>query len=253
MEKSALVGIRTQDPSIKSAVLYQLSYERDRGSDCSFPRLWKFYSTEVSSAIKTTVSENSRKNTVFGPIISPLFGEMGDTITYTPGECEGKDANSHGLVRVFLLVFRSRRDTRTHLRFGTTTGVPLSTQTKAPKTITRSDVSLAQAIACARVGDDNKGKNIVILDLRGITPIFDFFVIMTGTSRRQIHTLAEEIDDYMAGEGEKRLSVQGYQSSRWVAQDYGDIIVHVFDADSREFYALEELWADAKIVDWKRE
>ena len=129
----------------------------------------------------------------------------------------------------------------------------MSTQTKVAEKNTRADVALAQAIELARVGDDNKAKNIVILDLRGITPIFDFFVIMTGGSRRQIHTLAEEADDYMSGEGEKRLSVQGYQTSRWVAQDYGDIIVHVFDADSRDFYALEELWADAKIVDWKRE
>ncbi len=129
----------------------------------------------------------------------------------------------------------------------------MSTQTKVADKNTRADAALAQAIELARLGDDNKAKNIVILDLRGITPIFDFFVLMTGGSRRQIHTLAEEADDYMRGEGEKRLSIQGYQASRWIVQDYGDIIVHVFDADSREYYALEELWADAKIVDWKRE
>ncbi len=129
----------------------------------------------------------------------------------------------------------------------------MSTQTKVADKNTRADAALAQAIEIARLGDDNKAKNIVILDLRGITPIFDFFILMTGGSRRQIHTLAEEADDYMRGEGEKRLSIQGYQASRWIVQDYGDIIVHVFDADSREYYALEELWADAKIVDWKRE
>ncbi len=129
----------------------------------------------------------------------------------------------------------------------------MSTQTNLAETNRRAETALAQAIECARVGDDNKAKNIVILDLRGITPIFDFFVLMTGGSRRQIHTLAEEVDDYMTSEGEKRLSIQGYQSSRWIVQDYGDIIVHVFDADSRSFYALEDLWADAKIVDWKRE
>ncbi|MSU78360.1 MAG: ribosome silencing factor [Gemmataceae bacterium] len=129
----------------------------------------------------------------------------------------------------------------------------MSTQTKVAEKKSRADVALTQAIEIARVGDDNKAKNIVILDLRGITPIFDFFVLMTGGSRRQLHTLTEEADDYMTGEGEKRLSIQGYQTSRWIAQDYGDIIVHVFDADSRSYYALEELWADAKIVDWKRE
>ncbi len=117
----------------------------------------------------------------------------------------------------------------------------------------RTQVSLEQAIQCARIGDDNKAKDILILDLRGITPIFDFFILMTGASRRQIHTLAEEIDDYLRSQGEKRLSIQGYQASRWVVQDYGDIVVHVFDQESRSYYALEELWADAPRIDWKRE
>ena len=120
-------------------------------------------------------------------------------------------------------------------------------------TPTRAQLSLEQAIQCARIGDDNKARDILILDLRGITPIFDFFVVMTGASRRQIHTLAEECDAFMHGEGEKRLSIQGYQASRWIVQDYGDVVVHVFDQESRSFYALEELWADAPRVDWKRE
>jgi ribosome-associated protein len=117
----------------------------------------------------------------------------------------------------------------------------------------RASISLEQAIQCARIGDDNKAKDIVILDLRGITPIFDFFVLMTGSSRRQIHTLAEEVDAYLRSQGEERLSIQGYQASRWIVQDYGDIVVHVFDQESREYYALEDLWADAKVVDWKRD
>lgn len=118
---------------------------------------------------------------------------------------------------------------------------------------TRTQTSLEQAIQCARIAEDNKAKDILILDLRGVTPIFDFFILMTGSSRRQIHTLAEEVDAYMRSEGEKRLSIQGYQASRWVVQDYGDIVVHVFDQDSRGYYALEELWNDAPHIDWRRE
>ena len=117
---------------------------------------------------------------------------------------------------------------------------------------TREQLSLEQAIQCARIGDDNKARDILILDMRGITPIFDFFVVMTGASRRQIHTLAEEVDAYMTSEGEKRLSIQGYQASRWIVQDFGDVVVHMFDEDSRAYYSLEELWADAPVVDWKR-
>jgi ribosome-associated protein len=117
---------------------------------------------------------------------------------------------------------------------------------------TRFQLTRAQAIQCARIGEDNKAKDIVVLDLRGVTPIFDYFVLMTGSSRRQIHTLAEEIDDYLRSEGEVRENIQGYQASRWIVQDYGDLIVHVFDQESREFYALEDLWADAKRVEWRR-
>ena len=123
----------------------------------------------------------------------------------------------------------------------------------ATTTTKQTPFNIERAIECARIGDDNKARDIVILDLRGITPIFDFFILMTGASRRQIHTIAEEVDDHMRSEGEKRLSIQGYQASRWVVQDYGDIVVHVFDKDSREYYALEDLWADAPRIDWKRD
>jgi ribosome-associated protein len=118
--------------------------------------------------------------------------------------------------------------------------------------LSRAQIATDQAILCARIGEDNKGKDILVLDMRGLTPLYDFFVIMTGSSRRQIHTLAEEIDAALAAEGEKRLSISGYQASRWVVQDYGDIVVHVFDKEARDYYALEELWADAPRLDWQR-
>ncbi|MBM3995088.1 MAG: ribosome silencing factor [Planctomycetes bacterium] len=118
---------------------------------------------------------------------------------------------------------------------------------------TRQSISLEQAIQCARIGEDNKAKDILVLDLRKVTPIFDYFVIMTGASRRQLHTLAEEIDAFLRSQGEERRSIQGYQASRWIAQDYGDIVVHVFDPESREYYALEDVWGDATRVEWKRE
>jgi ribosome-associated protein len=102
------------------------------------------------------------------------------------------------------------------------------------------------------VAADNKARDVLVLDMRGLTPLYDFFVLATGSSRRQIHTLAEEIDAVMRAEGDRRLSIEGYESSRWVVQDYGDIVVHVFDPDAREFYALEDLWADAPRIDWER-
>jgi ribosome-associated protein len=101
------------------------------------------------------------------------------------------------------------------------------------------------------VADQHKARDIVVLDMRGITPLYDFFVLCTGTSRRQIHTITEEIDAAMREQGDRRLAVEGYEASTWVMQDYGDVMVHVFNPTTREYYALEDLWADAPRVDWE--
>lgn len=113
--------------------------------------------------------------------------------------------------------------------------------------------ALERACVCARTAEDNQARDIVVLDMRKLTPLYDFFVIVTGTSRRQLHTLAEEIDAALRQEGDSRMGIEGYQASKWIVQDYGDILVHVFDPDTREYYKLEDLWADAVRVDWERE
>ncbi|QDU19276.1 ribosome silencing factor [Urbifossiella limnaea] len=113
--------------------------------------------------------------------------------------------------------------------------------------------ALSRACLAARTAADNKGQDVLVLDMRGLTPLFDFFVIATGTSRRQIHTVAEEIDEVLRGVGDTRQGIEGYDASKWVVQDYGDVVVHVFDPDTRDYYKLEELWADAPKVDWADE
>ena len=127
----------------------------------------------------------------------------------------------------------------------------LTTLTTAFETLPLTHLPSAEdrAILCARVGDDNKAKNIVVLDMRGVSPLFDFFVLMTGISRRQTHTLAEETDAALRAVGDRRRTIQGYQASRWIVQDYGDVMVHVFDEDSRAYYSLEDLWADARLIE----
>ena len=115
-----------------------------------------------------------------------------------------------------------------------------------------TSTSLERACLAAHVATENKGRDVLVLDLRGITPLYDFFVLATGASRRQIHTIAEEIDAALHERGDRRLSIEGYQASKWVVQDYGDVVVHVFDEATRQYYALEELWGDAPRVDWQR-
>ncbi|MFM7538357.1 MAG: ribosome silencing factor [Planctomycetota bacterium] len=110
--------------------------------------------------------------------------------------------------------------------------------------------ALERARLAAKVARDNKGRDIVILDMRKITPIYDYFVLSTGNSRRQIRTIAEETDRELNAVGDRRLGIEGYVASRWILQDYGDIVVHVFEPGARSFYELEELWTEAPRVDW---
>jgi ribosome-associated protein len=129
----------------------------------------------------------------------------------------------------------------------------LSTVDTVPTPTAPLSSALHRACLAARTAAENKGRDILVLDMRSCTPLFDYFIISTGTSRRQIHTLAEETDAALRAEGDTRLGIEGYEASKWVVQDYGDIMVHVFDPDTRDYYKLEELWADAKKVDWERE
>jgi len=109
--------------------------------------------------------------------------------------------------------------------------------------------SLKLAMAAARAAAENKGQDIVMLDVSKQTSIFDCFVIATGTSRRQLHAISDEIDHALEALGEKRMSTSGYDESRWIVLDYGGLVVHLFDEETRAFYDLEELWADSPRVD----
>jgi ribosome-associated protein len=86
--------------------------------------------------------------------------------------------------------------------------------------------------------------------MRELTSWFDYFVIATGTSRRQLHAMSEEIDRVLQDEmGDQRLGIEGYEESRWIVLDYGSVVIHLFDDETRAYYDLENLWAEAKRVD----
>lgn len=109
--------------------------------------------------------------------------------------------------------------------------------------------SLESAKIAARVAAENKGQDIVLLDLSKQTSVFDCFLIVTGTSRRQLHAIAEEVDRELKKLGESRLTMSGYEESQWIAIDYGGIIVHLFDEEHRKYYDLEGLWGDSEPID----
>ncbi|MET3616648.1 ribosome-associated protein [Peptoniphilus olsenii] len=90
--------------------------------------------------------------------------------------------------------------------------------------------------------ESKKGIDIKVLDIKGMTSIADYFVIVSGNSSTQVSALADEITDKMAKEGYDIENSEGKNSSRWILLDFGDIIVHVFHKDERDYYNLERLW-----------
>jgi ribosome-associated protein len=113
----------------------------------------------------------------------------------------------------------------------------------------RADQARTLALAVARVAEETRGSDVRILDLRGLTPVFDYFVIATGSSRRQMHAMADEIEATVKRElRDRKRGGEGYEEGRWIVLDYGDVLVHLFDAESREYWDLEQLWGDAKRV-----
>ncbi|MDB5349620.1 MAG: iojap-like ribosome-associated protein [Planctomycetota bacterium] len=115
----------------------------------------------------------------------------------------------------------------------------------------RMEVALDHARICARIAEDNRAKDILVLDLRGATPLIDFFVIASASSRRQASSLAFEIDAEMKKLGEHKLGIEGAEEGRWTLIDYGDFIVHLFSDEARTYYGLEDIWGDAPKIEWQ--
>ena len=107
------------------------------------------------------------------------------------------------------------------------------------------------ATGVARVASEQHCEDVVVLDLRGLSPVTDFFVIATGTSDRQMRAVADTIDEHAESLGHKRLGWSGYDVAQWILLDYVDVVVHLFDVDRRGYYDLELLWGDGRRVAWE--
>jgi ribosome-associated protein len=129
----------------------------------------------------------------------------------------------------------------------------LMEDTPATVTDARRQRSRKEACLCARIAEEFRGQNTVVLDLTEVTPVFDFFVITSGTNPRQMRALAEECRKVLKQLGHASSGIEGEGDNSWLLQDFGDIVIHVFLPEARLMYDLERLWADAKVVDWKHE
>jgi ribosome-associated protein len=101
----------------------------------------------------------------------------------------------------------------------------------------------------SRAAADRKASDVTVLAMRETSSITDYFLICSGGSTRQVQAIADAIDEQMSQSGEVSLGIEGYREARWILMDYGDVIVHVFAQDTREFYDLERLWANAPKID----
>ncbi|HOI56871.1 MAG TPA: ribosome silencing factor [Phycisphaerae bacterium] len=105
----------------------------------------------------------------------------------------------------------------------------------------------------ARLAAENRCRDVVVLDLREISPVTDFFVVATGTSRRQMQTVLAKVADAIKAEPDVSTpyGTEGVGSDHWALVDMVDVIVHVFAPEARSYYALEMLWGDSPRVDWQ--
>jgi len=106
-----------------------------------------------------------------------------------------------------------------------------------------------RATRIAQAAMERRAEDVVVLDMRGLMSICDFFVVCNGRSRLHVEAIADEVEEQMREMGVKPWHREGIPDSSWVITDYGDVVVHVFEPEARVFYNLEGLWGDAPRLD----
>ena len=114
-----------------------------------------------------------------------------------------------------------------------------------PTTAPDVEARCREVVAAA---EERRAYDLRVLQLGEVTSFTDYFLICSGTSERQVKAIADSVQRTMKDERVRPLQVEGYKNGRWVLMDYGDFVVHIFDQETRSFYGLERLWADAPDV-----
>lgn len=109
------------------------------------------------------------------------------------------------------------------------------------------------ALQAAWLAANTRCHDVTVLELGGLSPVCDYFVIASGTSARQMRTVADEVAELGDKSGFRAHSTAGYEGEAWILVDCIDVIVHVFSDEARRFYDLDNLWGDAKRIDWNAE
>jgi ribosome-associated protein len=141
-------------------------------------------------------------------------------------------------------------------KYGPRRKMPKSIGREAAPPVVRPDASLPDpgrdtALAVAAAGLDKKAEDILVFDVRGLSSYADYLVIMTAESDRQAGAVADHVDEQLKAAGHNKIAVEGYETGNWIIVDYGDVVTHVMGRETRAFYDLEGLWADAPRIEIK--
>jgi ribosome-associated protein len=127
----------------------------------------------------------------------------------------------------------------------------IAAQIKTPSSPQAAEAAKQFAIEAARLAANTHCNNIAVLDVRGLSPITDFFVIATGTSARQMRSVADEIEEMGEPKNFTPIGRNGYEGESWILTDFVDVVIHIFNGEARGYYDLDGLWGDAPRVDWQ--
>jgi ribosome-associated protein len=108
--------------------------------------------------------------------------------------------------------------------------------------------TIKKAYAAAEAALEKKAYDLIVVEAKHLMPVADYFLIATGRSDVQVQAIARGIEERMAREGQRPLSIEGFNLAHWIVLDYGDIVIHLFYEPAREFYRLETNWLDAHEV-----
>lgn len=105
------------------------------------------------------------------------------------------------------------------------------------------------ALLAVQALEDKKAEDVCVIDISEISVIADYFIIAGGNNTSQMQALSDAVEEKLGKAGYPMKQIEGYQTANWILQDFGDIIVHIFDRENRLFYDLERIWQDGKKVD----
>ena len=97
--------------------------------------------------------------------------------------------------------------------------------------------------------EDKKAEDVRLIDIGDVSVLADYFIIASGNNRTQVQAMADEVEERLGRAGAVPRQIEGYQSANWVLLDFGDVIIHIFDAQNRLFYDLERIWKDGTQID----